>query len=310
VAIPDYQELMIYVLRQSAQGQVRIRDAVTAIGAELKLNEADLAELLPSGSQSVFSNRVHWAKTYLAKAGLISMPRRSFFEITDRGREVLANPPEQLNTQFLHRFPEFKAFVSPRQPNASASELEVATRPQRSNDASNLAPDELIRAARDALDASLAADMLDRIVSAPPEFFERLVVQLLTRMGYGGSAEKAGRALGRSGDGGVDGVIDEDLLGLERIYVQAKRYGAGNSVGAGEIRDFFGALDQFKAGKGLFVTTSRFSEQAKRTVESLSKRIVLVDGAELTRLMILHGVGCRVQEIVKINKIDEEFFDD
>jgi restriction system protein len=196
--------------------------------------------------------------------------------------------------------------ASDEAPDADASSSDF----HRGQEGRTLAPDEQIRAARDALDASLAADMLERIMTAPPDFFERLVVQLLTRMGYGGSAAKAGRALGKSGDGGVDGVIDEDLLGLERIYVQAKRYNPANAVGAGEIRDFFGALDQFKAGKGLFVTTSRFSDAAKRTVDSLSKRIVLVDGAELTRLMIAHGVGCRVQETVIINRIDEEFFDD
>lgn len=166
-----------------------------------------------------------------------------------------------------------------------------------------------MRQARDRMDADLAQDMLDRIVNAPPEFFEKLVVKLLTSMGYGGSIEDAGRALGRSGDGGVDGVIDEDALGLDRIYVQAKRYKDGNPVGPGAIRDFFGALDQFKAGKGLFVTTSSFSSSSASTAAGLSKRIVLIDGQQLTRLMIKYEVGCRVEEQLAIKRLDEEFFD-
>ena len=165
------------------------------------------------------------------------------------------------------------------------------------------------RRARDQLDSDLGQELLARIQGAPPAFFERLVVQLLTSMGYGGSVAKAGRALGRSGDGGVDGVIDEDALGLDRIYVQAKRYADANAVGSGEIRDFFGALDQVKANKGLFVTTSYFTPSAIKTVEGLSKRIVLVDGAQLTKLMIDQGVGCRTEDTLYIKQIDEEFFE-
>jgi restriction system protein len=302
MAIPDYQALMMPVLALAGQGEVRVRDAVERIGAELGLSAEEREELLPSGMQTVFSNRVHWAKTYLGKAGLLSMPKRSFFAITERGREVLANPPALLNTAYLKRFPEFLAFQAPRQTFRSAPDL-VDEREQ------SLAPDEQMRAARDALEQELAADLLSRILAGSPSFFERVVVNLLIAMGYGGSAQKAGRELGKSGDGGVDGVIDEDVLGLDRIYVQAKRYAPDNTVGPGEIRDFFGALDQFKAGKGLFVTTSRFTDSARATVQKLSKRIVLVDGEELTRLMISYGVGCRVEETIAIKKLDEEFFE-
>lgn len=151
--------------------------------------------------------------------------------------------------------------------------------------------------------------MLERIRNAPPEFFERLMVNLLLSMGYGGSAEEAGRTLGRSGDDGVDGVVDQDPLGLDRVYIQAKRYAAGNNVGAGAIRDFFGSLDRHKASKGLFVTTSMFSPAAKETAEFLSKRIVLIDGNQLARLMIRHNVGCRIEETLHIKKVDEEFFE-
>ena len=166
-----------------------------------------------------------------------------------------------------------------------------------------------MRRARDQIEADLAQDILEKLASGSPEFFERVVVKLLTGMGYGGSVSDAGRALGRSGDGGVDGVIDEDALGLERIYVQAKRYKDGNAVGPGAIRDFFGALDQFKANKGLFVTTSSFSSSATKTAEGLSKRIVLIDGSMLANLMIRYEVGCRIEEQLAIKKIDEDFFD-
>ena len=170
-------------------------------------------------------------------------------------------------------------------------------------------PDEVMRLAHRQIDVALAQDLLERIRKAPPDFFERLIVSLLISMGYGGSAVDAGRALGRSGDNGVDGVIDQDALGLDRVYIQAKRYGVGNSVGAGEIRDFFGSLNLHKATKGLFVTTSTFSASATKTVESLSNRIVLIDGDQLTRLMIRYNVGCRIEDTLHIRKVDEEFFE-
>ena len=171
-----------------------------------------------------------------------------------------------------------------------------------------LAPDEVIRSASGELQQSLGVELLAKILASPPDFFERLVVQLLVAMGYGGSAIEAGKALGKSGDGGVDGVIDQDALGLDRIYVQAKRY-TDSKVSSGEIRDFFGSLDRFKANKGLFVTTSTFSHAAKETADMLSKRIVLIDGLLLTRLMIRFDIGCRVEEVVYIKKLDEDFFD-
>lgn len=214
---------------------------------------------------------------------------------------MLASPPPSINIKFLETFPEFKLFreVSD-QPSGSAPTPEANLK--------DLTPDEIIRSAHAELDKSLSVELLAKVLAAPPDFFERLVVQLLVAMGYGGSAAEAGRALGKSGDGGVDGVIDQDALGLDRIYVQAKRY-ADNKVSAGDIRDFFGSLDRFKASKGLFVTTSGFSPAAKETAELLSKRIVLIDGHLLTRLMIRYDIGCRVEETIQIKKIDEEFFD-
>ncbi len=166
-----------------------------------------------------------------------------------------------------------------------------------------------MRAAHKKIEASLAQELIERIRAAPPDFFERLIVNLLLNMDYGGSAAEAGRALGRSGDDGVDGVIDQDALGLDRVYIQAKRYAAGNNIGAGAIREFFGSLDRHKASKGLFVTTSTFSSAARETAELLSKRIVLIDGEQLAKLMIRHNVGCRVQDTLHIKKVDEDFFD-
>jgi len=301
VPIPDFQTLMLPLLRQAADGEVSIQTVIDQLADEYALSPDERAELLPSGKQTTFANRAHWAKSYLGKAGLIELTRRSHFAITDQGRSVLASPPPRIDIPYLRRFQEFEAFRFP-------TEDQSADQPSQEPSGS-LTPDEVMRQARDTLDADLGVELLARIQAAPPAFFERVVVQLLIAMGYGGSLARAGRALGRSGDGGVDGVIDEDTLGLDRIYVQAKRYAAGNSVGPGEIRDFFGALDQFKAGKGLFVTTSSFTPAAVKTVEGLSKRIVLIDGSRLTRLMIDHGVGCRVEETLFVKKLDDEFFE-
>jgi restriction system protein len=166
-----------------------------------------------------------------------------------------------------------------------------------------------MRVAHRQIEISLAQELLDRILAAPPDFFERLIITLLLSMGFGGSAADAGRALGRSGDDGVDGVIDQDALGLDRVYIQAKRYAPGNNISSGAIRDFFGSLDRHKATKGLFVTTSTFSTSARETAEFLSKRIVLIDGEQLTKLMIRHNVGCRIEDTLHIKKVDEEFFE-
>lgn len=301
MAIPDFQTLMLPVLRESAAGEVKISDVVTKLGQKLALSEAELSDLLPSGKQTTFANRVNWAKSYLGKAGLVTLTKRGHFEASERGQVVLANPPQVINIKFLETFPEFKEF---REASGQATAPTQAELPSLKA----LAPDELIRSANTELQQTLSAEILAKILDAPPDFFERLVVQLLIAMGYGGSAIEAGKALGKSGDGGVDGVIDQDALGLDRIYVQAKRY-TDNKVSSGEIRDFFGSLDRFKATKGLFVTTSAFSASAKETAELLSKRIVLIDGHQLTRLMIRFDIGCRVEETIHIKKLDEDFFE-
>jgi restriction system protein len=301
--VPDYQSLMLPVLRAAAAGERRIGAVVQSLAEELGLSEAARAALLASGRQTIFANRVHWAKTYLAKAGLVEATRRGHFRLTQRGVDVLAASPERIDNRFLSRFEEFRQF-SDR--SAQPTDDEVVAEPA---DAAEQTPDEIMRAAHRRIEAALAEDLLDRVRAAPPDFFERLIVNLLLAMGYGGSAADAGRALGRSGDDGVDGVIDQDALGLDRVYIQAKRYAAGNSVGPGAIRDFFGSLDRHKAAKGLFVTTSGFTSSARETADYLSKRIVLIDGEQLTRLMIRHNVGCRIEEVLYVKKVDEDFFE-
>ena len=301
MAIPDFQSLMLPVLQESAAGEVRIADVVAILGRKLSLSADELSELLPSGKQTIFANRVNWAKSYLGKAGLINLTKRAYFEISESGRSVLTNPPDTINTKFLMSFSKFKEFRDAVVDGPIAKQLEETNFKE-------LAPDEAIRSASDELQESLGAELLAKILASPPDFFERLVVQLLIAMGYGGSAIEAGKALVKSGDGGVDGVIDQDALGLDRIYVQAKRY-TSNKVSSGEIRDFFGSLDRFKANKGLFVTTSTFSPSAKETADLLSKRIVLIDGHLLSKLMIRFDIGCRVEEVIYIKKLDEDFFD-
>ena len=304
--IPDYQSLMLPVLVASSNGEVRIGSVVEDLADQMNLGAEERNELLPSGKQTVFSNRVHWAKSYLSKAGLVELTRRGHFKITDRGRSVLESEPAQIDTKFLMRFDEFRQFRE--KSNAPAEEgTEPSSHPlthQRHT------PDEVMRSAHKQIETALALELLDRVRSAPPDFFERLIVNLLLSMGYGGTrADRSGRILGRSGDGGVDGVIDQDALGLDRVYVQAKRYADGNNIGPGAIRDFFGSLDRHKATKGLFVTTSAFSGAARETAEFLSKRIVLIGGDQLASLMVLHNVGCRIEETLHIKRIDEEFFE-
>lgn len=307
MSIPDYQTLMLPVLRAASDGEVKIADVVERLADEFRLTPEERTELLPSGKQTVFSNRTHWAKTYLGKAGLVESTRRAHFRITDRGRNVLTKPPARIDIHFLDQFSEFVKFRSAGQDDSG--KIDADSQSDENTQSTEMTPDEVIRTAHNRLEDTLAQELLERVLTAPPDFFERLIVQLLIAMGYGGTATDAGRALGKSGDGGVDGVIDQDALGMDRIYVQAKRYAEGNSVGSGAIRDFFGSLDRFKAAKGLFVTTSTFSSAAKETADFLSKRIVLIDGRQFAKLMIRYNVGCRIEETIYLKKIDEELFE-
>jgi restriction system protein len=298
---------MLPLLRYVEDGKEhRIGDVVEPLGRKLGLSEAEMAELLPSGRQSIFANRVHWAKTYLAQAKVLEITRRAHFRITERGREVLRENPTRVDVSFLDRFHEFNEFRERRrvveEPLLSAPN--VAPEPT-----SKLAtPDELLRTTIADLEAALSSELLDRILAAPPAFFESLIVTLLLNMGYGGSREDAGRAIGKSGDGGIDGVIDQDPLGLDRVYLQAKRYSANVAVSEPEIRAFSGSLGAAKANKGVFVTTSHFTKPALDFAERHPFKMVLIDGKQLTSLMLRHNVGVRVAETLHLKKVDEDFF--
>lgn len=301
--IPDYQTLMLPVLRAAGDGEITTREVIDRLAVEYGLTEEERDQLLPSGKQRTFDNRVHWAKGYLKQAGLLRYPSRGNFITTDEGNRVLEGNPQRIDITFLRQFPLFREFQN-RKGTMSGNVRDNS--PEIVDD--NSTPDEVIRAAYQQLNATLAADLLDRVRDASPQFFEQLIIELLLAMGYGGSSEDAARAIGQSGDNGVDGVVDQDPLGVDQLYVQAKRYGESNQIGPGPIRDFFGALNLKKAQKGLFVTTSSFSASAIQTAKDLGMRIVLIDGPQLAKLMIRYNVGCRDEDILHIKKIDEEYF--
>lgn len=304
--IPDYQTLMRPVLECAAAGEIRIADAVERLAEKLGLSPDDRAQLLPSGKQTMFANRVHWAKTYLLKAGLVEATRRGHFRITARGEAALADSAAAINNAYLDRFKEFQDFKTRVNQGDGGGDAPPIQAPGSLGDET---PDEALRRAHGAITGALAADLLDRTRKANPGFFEKLIVELLLAMGYGGTSEEAGRALGQSGDDGVDGVIDQDPLGVDQVFVQAKRYAEGNNIGAGAIRDFFGALSLKKAQKGIFFTTSAFSASAIDTARGLGSRIVLIDGQQLARLMIRYNVGCRDEDVLHIKRLDEDFFE-
>lgn len=291
------------VLKASSNGEVRIGDVVESISDQFALDANDRAELLPSGKQSVIANRVHWAKTYLKQAGLVEPTKRGYFQITERGRQVLSAPNVKIDNSLLKTFDEFRDFQS----RSTMSDSTPAAGGPAADEFST--PEEVMRSAYESITASVATELVERLRAGTPAFFERTIVNLLLAMGYGGSSTDAGRAIGQSGDDGVDGVIDQDPLGVDQIYVQAKRYAEGNPVGSGAIREFFGSLSLKKAQKGIFVTTSGFSRSAVETARQIGARIVLIDAQQLGRLMVRHNVGCRDQEVLHVKRIDEDFFE-
>jgi restriction system protein len=299
--IPDYQSLMLPVLEIAARGETSVPIAETEVAARFGLSDAEREQLLPSGKQRVLHNRIHWAKFYLTKAGYLESPRRARFVITSAGKALLANPPTKLDTQYLLSIPAFREFYRNNQSD------EIVASPAQEAQAT-ATPEEVIEAAFNAAQAALRAELLERILQNGPSFFEGLIVELLVAMGYGGSHRNAAAQLGRSGDGGVDGVINEDVLGLDRVYVQAKRYGPGSSVGRPEVQAFTGSLVGLGATKGVFVTTSTFSLQAVEFAGRIPQRVVLIDGRRLTELMIEHGVGVRSSRVLEFKRIDEDFF--
>lgn len=310
MTIPTYEDLMLPLLKEyAATGQpLSIKHLMPVMAGRLGLTEEDLAERLPSGRQGLFHNRLHWAKTYMARAGLLSSPTRGLAQITERGRAVLRDNPHRIDGSTLSQFPEFTEWKVASASGGGDEETEKPS-PEIVPEASQRTPEERIEAARKDMEKGLRAELLERVRAMNPADFEELIVQLLLKMGYGSGAEEMAQALGGSGDQGIDGVIHQDPLGLDRVYIQAKRYGDGNTVGSGAIRDFNGALDLKRAPKGLFVTASSFSRDARIQAESATRQIVLIDGEELAALMIRHGVGTRVVGTVYIQEVDEGFFD-
>ncbi|WP_461329058.1 restriction endonuclease [Bradyrhizobium diazoefficiens] len=308
MAIPDYQTLMLPVLQLASEGEQRVADVVDLLADKLGLTEQERQTLLPSGRQRVLHNRIHWAKFYLTKAGFLASPGRGRFSITQAGRELLAENLARVDVSVLMRQPEFREFYR-NEGSAGSSATEGASTTEAAEPGTTT-PEEQIEAAYQTLEATLRADLLDRIAKNSPAFFEQLIIDLLVAMGYGGSHKNAAAQLGRSGDGGVDGVINEDRLGLDRVYVQAKRYSAANAVGRPDVQAFVGSLVGLGASKGVFVTTSTFSAQARDFVKHLSQRVVLLDGASLAGLMIEHGIGVRTSRTVEFRRLDEDFFEE
>lgn len=304
--IPDYQTLMLPVLRHAAGGECRVGPVAEKIADEFGLTPAEREEMLPSGRQRVLNNRIHWAKFYMTKAGLIVSPARGRFLASEAGRALLAGHPTRIDVALLETIPAFADYYQ----SVGRSNAEVPSPGASTDDvpSTEATPEERIDAAHQALLVALRAELLDRIVQNSPAFFEGLIIDLLVTMGYGGSHKDAARQLGRSGDGGVDGIINEDRLGLDRVYIQAKRYGAASSVGRPEVQAFVGSLVGLGADKGVFVTTSTFSQQARDFVRHLAQRVVLIDGRDLADLMIEHDVGVRSYRVVSFKRLDEDFF--
>lgn len=302
--IPDYQSLMLLVLREASAGETRVPVAAERIADQLGLTDEEREEMLPSGRQRVLHNRLHWAKFYMTKAGLIDSPSRGRFVASEEGRALLVQMPTSIDIDVLSTFPAFREWY--QKAGEAAGEEESATKAAVASEAT---PEEQIDAAYSAIQAALKADLLQRVLAQSPAFFERLIVDLLVAMGYGGTHDRAALQLGKSGDGGVDGVIDEDRLGLDRIYVQAKRYAPHVGVGRPEVQGFVGSLVGLGATKGVFVTTSTFSAPAVEYVRHLPQRVILLDGERLAALLVEHDVGVRVSRTIAVKRIDEDFFE-
>ncbi len=305
--IPDYESLMLPFLRLLSDGQPwRTKQAIDALAHEFNLTAEEIAQMLPSGATTTFGSRVGWAKTYLKQAGLIAQPSRGMSQITARGLAALQEAPKRIDGSFLERYDEFLAFKS----RARSGTSDKAVADKNSIGAPGNAPQppqERMEAAAREVQQSLSDELLQTIKDCSPGFFERLVIQLLLKMGYGGSRQEAGQAVGRSGDGGIDGVIAEDRLGLESIYVQAKRW--QGSVGEPSLRDFLGALVSRGANKGVFITTGLFTDAAQQFARrSPQHKVVLIDGPRLAELMIEHDLGVSVVATYQLKRIDSDFF--
>jgi restriction system protein len=300
MGVPDFQSFFKPLLEFAADGEEHsIREAREVIARSMSLSEADLSELLPSGTQTKFDNRVAWARSYFVQAKVIESTRRGYFRITDRGRELLAKRHSRIDIRILDQYPEFVEFHSPSRDNDSQASRDIAPTQTET-------PEETLQKAYQNIRNELRAELLSRVKSNSPRFFESLVVDLMIAMGYGGSKVDAGKALGQTGDEGVDGIIKEDRLGLDVIYLQAKRW--EGTVGRPEIQRFVGALHGKRARKGVFITTGRFSEDAVEYVNNIDPKVILIDGRVLSDLMIDFDLGTTTAAIYELKRIDSDYF--
>lgn len=303
MAVPDFQSLMLPLLKLATDGQSHsLAEARDALATLFGLNQADRDEPLPSGSQSKFANRVAWAKSYLQQAGLLVSPRRGHFQILPRGEKVLMSPPAKIDIKFLEQYPEFIEFRTPK------VERVVHPTPPAIDSTDSDTPEEALEDAHQKMTAALASEVLTRVKTASSKFFERLVVELLLRMGYGGSRSDAGQAVGKSGDEGIDGIISEDRLGLDVVYLQAKKW--DGTVGRPEIQKFVGALHGKRAKKGVFISTGSFSAEAVAYVEHIDPKVVLIDGKRLAQLMIDFEVGIATSRTYQVKRVDSDYFEE
>ena len=302
--IPNYQYFMLPVLKSAQNGAVSISDVVNKLADEMHISDEDRKIKLSSGS-SLLYGRVSWAKSYLVQAGLLEIVGRGQFKATTEGLSLLSKNPKEINNKTLEKYPSFNAFKK-----RSKKSEENASNIIEASDLDELSPEEAIHQSLESLNSSLANELITRILKANPTFFENLIIKLLVAMGYSNNTDEGWEHTGKIGDDGIDGVINQDVLGVDKIYIQAKRYADNHSVTAGDLRNFIGALDMCRAVKGVFVTTSSFTADARNTVKKASKNIVLIDGAQLTQLMIKYSVGCKTKETINIQKIDEDFFEE
>jgi len=297
MVIPDFQSIMLPLMRYCADGrEYTVSETVDALAQEFGLTEEERYALLPSGVQGIFVNRVAWAKSHLKMAGLLENPRRGVFKVTARGAEVVQDKPAAINLRFLSQFPEYVQFRNFRR--RKEEEEQDSDQPTT--------PEESFENAYEKIRTEISAEVLNRLKGCSPGFFERLVVEVIVKMGYGGTRVDAGRAIGKSGDGGIDGIIKEDKLGLDTIYIQAKRWEA--TVGRPEIQKFVGALTGQRAKKGLFITSSDFSAEAKDYVSRIDTKVVLIDGETLAQLMIDHNVGVSTIATYELKRVDTDYF--
>ncbi len=307
MAVPDYQSIMLPLLQFAHEREAEFSkdDAVNDLATRLDLTDDDLKEMLPSGIQSTFVNRLSWAATYLKKAGLLEATRRGFYQITPRGEGLLKKKPTAINVKTLRQYPEFLEFQQLKGTRSGEKRNTV----KESSDNGVVTPSEALENAYENLRNELVDELLTKLKQLSPAFFERIVVELLVRMGYGGSRADAGKAIGKSGDGGIDGIIKEDKLGLDVLYIQAKKW-SNNPVGRPDVMQFAGALQAQKANKGIFITTSRFTDEARNYVSQIGSKIVLIDGEELAHFMIDYDVGVSTVSQYPVKKIDSDFFDE